>query len=495
MITARVWVHRALPLLAAAAALSYVGCHIFESLHDCNVDSDCALGSVCDPGKFCTPANGPIVVGVLLPMSGQLATIGQSQAVMFQYAETAINAAAGQAGVAGGRPIHFEVQDDKGDTTLAVTLANAFIQQRVAAIIGPLTSPQAEAVEAVTGPAEVLEITQSAGATALQTAQPPTNRYFFQTITSIARGSAPTIAFYAQCGPVGHPPCERMAVLRSNDATGGDYGTAIAAYAALRGSTIVADVQVPSTQLDVSDYADASASLFAPNPDCSALIVEPEVACNFLRSVAQNEHPSPGFFWIGSTNLDTSGFISSCIDNATTDRALGVLGADIDYDPPRYQYADLLSAYNAATQQSLASLPALAANAFDAAAVVALAIARAGGVTDRVTIRDAVWDVANDGPQKPAFTPATLSDAFETIRNGSTINYTGASSDIEFDPYGVVSEGTVAWNVVHTDGGAGCDGSCDSIAILQHFAETLPSDMEAGTARCCTEAGADGACP
>jgi ABC-type branched-subunit amino acid transport system substrate-binding protein len=488
----------AAPCLLFAMLATVANCNVFKSLPGCHADSDCALGDRCDSnGNFCTLDTGPIVVGVTLPLSGQLGSFGLQMKAMVDFAQTYINAQAALAGsevIFGGRQIEFSVVDDQGDDTIAAEQVQAFISARVAAIIGPIISSQCELVEPLTGSAQMLEITPSAGATQLQTLQPSgTDRYFFQTITSIARGTAPTMAMYATCPTAataeapGRAACKRLAILRSDDVTGQDYATAITTYAEKRGANVVVTVTVPEAQMEVSAYAGAVASLFAPQPDCAALIVLPQVACNFFRAAMLTESPfPPSSFWIGYSGLDTSDFVTSC--SVGTDLARGVSGGDDDFAPPRYQYTELLTAYNKATDAALATLPAYAPNVFDAAAVVALAIAQAGGVSDRVAIRNAVRTISD--PTQPVYSPGTLANAFKAIRAHTGVKYTGASSDINFDPYGVVSEATVAWRIVgqQGDGGAPCEGgSCgasDSIAIVAHFPETLPDDIEAGKAEC-----------
>jgi ABC-type branched-subunit amino acid transport system substrate-binding protein len=481
----------------ASVMMTGGACHVFDKLSNCSSDANCPLGQTCNTsGSFCELDTGPIVVGVTLPLSGQLQDFGQAMATMVQFAETYLNQAAGPTGIFGGRTIHFNIVDDQGDDNVALQQVQGFITGRVAAVIGPIISSQCELTEPVTGAAQVLEITPSAGATQLQTLQPAMDRYFFQTITSIGRGTAPAMTMYSTCPAPGRQPCHRLGILHSDDVTGQDYASTITAFAPLRDASVVVDVPVPTDQLAVSAYADAAAAFFAPNPDCGELIVLSQVACNFFRAVMQIQALPPSSFWIGYSGLDTTDFISAC--TITTDLADGVSGADDDFAPPRYQYAELLKVYNEGTNQSppLSTLPPYSPNIFDAAAVIALAIAEAGGVSDRVAIRNGLWAVTTPGSQ-PVFSPRTLSSAFDAVHAGNPIKYTGASSDIDFNPYGVCNEGTEVWQIQHQDGGPACEaGSCDSIVITGHFPETLPDLMEAGTAQCpCPgDAGAD-ACP
>jgi ABC-type branched-subunit amino acid transport system substrate-binding protein len=74
-------------------------------------------------------------------------------------------------------------------------------------------------------------------------------------------------------------------------------------------------------------------------------------------------------------------------------------------------------------------------NSYDAAAVVALAIEKAGEATG-TAIRDSIRDVANP----PGEEVSDIGEALRLIREGKEINYQGASGEITFDENGDVLE-------------------------------------------------------
>src|SRR5436190_518033 len=84
-----------------------------------------------------------------------------------------------------------------GVLALAVANAKTLVDHGVAAVIGPVRSAQVLKAQAMTYPAKVLHLTPTAGASALASSQPATDRYLFQTITSIRGGSASAIVRYA----------------------------------------------------------------------------------------------------------------------------------------------------------------------------------------------------------------------------------------------------------------------------------------------------------
>lgn len=80
-------------------------------------------------------------------------------------------------------------------------------------------------------------------------------------------------------------------------------------------------------------------------------------------------------------------------------------------------------------------------NSYDAAAVVALAIERAGEAKGRA-IRDNLRDVANP----PGVVITDIAEGLRLIRQGQDINYQGASGEITFDENGDVSGKCHVWN-------------------------------------------------
>jgi ABC-type branched-subunit amino acid transport system substrate-binding protein len=130
-----------------------------------------------------------------------------------------------------------------------------------------------------------------------------------------------------------------------------------------------------------------------------------------------------------------------------------VVGADIDTNPDtqeakvfRVLFNDFIGA------PELSAPPQWSANAFDAVTVLALAIQRAGSIRERERLRDAIFDVSNDGPGKTSFGPSNVDAALKAIRRGDPVNYTGASGRVEMDDFGVVANRSLIWRV--SPGGA-----------------------------------------
>jgi ABC-type branched-subunit amino acid transport system substrate-binding protein len=157
-------------------------------------------------------------------------------------------------------------------------------------------------------------------------------------------------------------------------------------------------------------------------------------------------------FWISHT-VAHQGALFESKDGNNQCIANGLQGGDINTAPATPNYVAIRSLYNAYWQLTVPEgqpdpeLPPFAANTYDAVALIALAIERAGALTDRKAIRDGLRAVANYEPGKDTYAAADFGEAVRALRRGEAINYDGASGSIEFDDYGVVANGTVIWGV------------------------------------------------
>ena len=116
------------------------------------------------------------------------------------------------------------------------------------------------------------------------------------------------------------------------------------------------------------------------------------------------------------------------------------------YTRPASPAGPALDAYNAAMKKaypkSLGKL--FAAQTYDAAFVLALAIAKAGS-TDRGKIRDALRAVGNGKGMK--IQPGQWKEALAAIAAGKEIDYAGATGNIDFDKDGDIAGSYNRWTI------------------------------------------------
>ena len=112
-------------------------------------------------------AAAPIKIGAVMPLTGQVASFGQSAQKGIQMLEKETN----KAGGINGRKVQFIFQDDQATAVNAVTVGKKLItDDGVVAIVGPLTSTSANAlapiaqsykIPMVTGTATNIKVTQA----------------------------------------------------------------------------------------------------------------------------------------------------------------------------------------------------------------------------------------------------------------------------------------------------------------------------------------------
>jgi len=133
-------------------------------------------------------------------------------------------------------------------------------------------------------------------------------------------------------------------------------------------------------------------------------------------------------------------------DTTSPTSAEGVYGTNVDSNPATREFSDFKNLYTTRfpLPPDKTTLPGNTANQYDAAILVALAVAQAGTATDTVKLRDALFAVSKSGK---AYGPGQLREAFAAIANGDDIDYAGASGNCDFDDYGNVVGDFIIWKV------------------------------------------------
>ena len=401
----------------------------------------------------------PIVIGVSLGLTGDLDTFAGPLRDAVRAAEGQINAGGGLL----GRPVRFDVQDDRSDEGAFVAgVANGFVKDNVVAVIGPVGSQQVVLTQKIYADKQIIQISPSATSTDLSTIQDPADRFFFRTTPADDFQGAAVILFAQKTpkglGDGGAPlaeggalvTCNRLAIVNIDNSYGNSMSEVIASNFPKRGAsrTIVHQKKLP---VDLAaSYATEAAELVKSNPECVALVSYEKVAAQFVRDVkltpGYQALADKGLFFIGTDGVFTPGFLQLSRENRADDTsastAEGVFGTNPDTQPGTKEYNEFKAIYRSYFPE-LPDAPPFTANTYDAAILIALAIQQAGTITDHVAIREALRKVSTaDG--KP-FTPAQVGDALLALRDGQDINYKGASGNVDFEPNGNVKAGFIVW--------------------------------------------------
>lgn len=111
----------------------------------------------CSGSKGAT-SGGTIKIGVVMPLSGQDATFGQSGQKGLQLLEKQTNAAGG----INGKQVQFVFEDDQATAATAVQVGQKLISDGVVAIVGPLTSTSANALAPICQSSKIPMVTGTA---------------------------------------------------------------------------------------------------------------------------------------------------------------------------------------------------------------------------------------------------------------------------------------------------------------------------------------------
>ena len=401
----------------------------------------------------------PIVIGVSLGLTGDLDTFAGPLRDAVRAAEGQINAGGGLL----GRPVRFDVKDDKSDEgTFVASVATGFANDNVVAVIGPVGSQQVVLTQKIYADKQIIQISPSATSTDLSTIQEPNNRFLFRTTPADDFQGAAVILF-AQKTPLGlgdggapvvdggaPATCNRLAIVNIDNSYGNSMAEVIATNFPKRGpGRIIVLQKKVSVDLEPS-YATLAAELVKAAPECVALISYEKTAAQFVRDVkltaGYQALADKGLFFIGTDGVFTPGFLKLSRENQADDTSVstaeGVLGTNPDTQPGTKEYNEFKAIYRSYFPQ-LPDAPPFTANTYDAAILIALAIQQAGSVTDHLAIREALRKVSTE-PGRP-FTPAQVGEALLALRDGQDINYKGASGNVDLEPNGNVKAGFIVW--------------------------------------------------
>ena len=414
------------------------------------------------------------VIGVSDSLSGALKGIGGPLQNAVRVAETYINSNGGIL----DKQVKFVILDDTSDETpgdsspVSKTIAK-LLGQGVSAVIGPNGSAQVGAVQNALYMNQVIQITATGTSTALtgcaagvttDCTQPLQDRYLFRTVPADDFQGRAVVRFAVAGPPGSHPSgdagssgavCKRLALFYVSNS----YGTKMAQVVkdnfpnASGGGTIVTDISVATTVQ--ADYQTQVNQIIAAKPDCLSMITYDDVGDKFLTDLkAAIASPPSGwnssFFVIGTDGTYTQDLIDNGrlnkADPSSPTVAEGVYGTNPDTNPLTSDYSDFKNRYVSQFPLSdgKTDVDPYAANEFDAAMLIALAIAQAGGTSDKVALRDALYKVASKGK---VHGPGDLTGALQDIQNGIDIDYSGASGPVDLDPAGNVTAGYIIWHV------------------------------------------------
>ena len=416
---------RFIRLSGAAGAAALAGCSSQEELQgdggdggssDGSDGSDSGDGSDSEDGDDGGSSGGePIGVGVVIPFSGDLSDFGQPMLNGLRMAQEDINAAGGPL----GREIELFDEDSETSSTAGVNAANSLVNtQGVPALIGAVSSGVTISIaQSVTIPNDVLQITSASSSPTISTLED--DDLVFRTRTNdrfIAQVMAQIIE---------DDGADSAAVLYINN----DFGAALAdTFEETFSGTTTAAVGYESGQ---SSYQQALSKLYADDPEFVAYAGYPESGTTILNQWNEEGY---GGNWVLHTSLLSQDFLNNVgaeiLNGMYGVRTLpptgdATSGFESDY-ADAYPDADLFSPYSW--------------NSYDALVSYALAVHHAG-TTDPNAVKESMRPVSN--PDGETVSYAEVGDGFDLIDDGTAIDYSGPSGQVNYDENGDVASDMV----------------------------------------------------
>ena len=364
---------------------------------------------------------GDVQIGTVLPVSGDLSTLGPAMQKAIDLAFDLVNESGG---VNGGNlsAVHRDSgTSEQGGTDAASGLVNV---DGVKVLMGAVSSGVTIAIaESVTIPGGVLHISPASSSNAITVLAD--DDMVFRTRVRDAIKSQVLAELAVAAG------YSRVSTTYVNNAYGASLNDSfIEAFEGMGGTVTAAASHELGQASYVSELRDASEG----SPEVLVTIAYPDSGQTLLREAAEGGYFDDYMF----VDVTKSQSMFDAIGGNYFEGDFGVSPGAPDSPAVR----DFHRLYDERTDGD--SSASLITEAFDAAVVLALAIEMAGS-DDPVEVRDALRPIANAPGEIVG--PGDVAKALELVRDGKDINYVGASGEIDFDENGDVVSTMRVWSI------------------------------------------------
>jgi branched-chain amino acid transport system substrate-binding protein len=370
-------------------------------------------------------------VGMVVSLTGPAGRYGQAASKSVELAFRELNNAAGGQGIAGCK-LAIDLRDDQSQGSIGVDQARQLVDlKRVPAIIGGvISSVTMPIVTSVTAPAGVVQISPASSTPSLTklAMQGKTNGWFFRTITADSQQGTAAARYALDQG------MKSLAIIYVNN----DFGVNMLAefrraYQALGGKITAATPYNP----EQSSYNAEVTKALNGDPPALYFIGYPGDGTTIVRTWVQQGGPQR---FLLNDGMNTADFIKG-VGPKFLNNAYGTSSGDT-----RTPSTDFFAkAYPAMSGGFDAESPA-ADRAFDAAAILGLAVAQAGKF-DAAAIRIAIRKVTAPGGEVVYAGPQGFARALQLIRQKKPVRYVGVIGPVQFDNYGDIAGPFRTWKI------------------------------------------------
>jgi branched-chain amino acid transport system substrate-binding protein len=370
-------------------------------------------------------------VGMVVSLTGAAGRYGQAASKAVELAFNDLNQAAGARGIAGCK-LAFDVRDDQSQGSVGVDQARQLVDlKKVPAIIGgSISSVSIPMLTSVTAPAGVLQISPSSSTPSFTklAMEGKTNGWFFRTVTADALQGTAAAKYALDQG------FKALAIIYVNN----DFGVNMAAefrraYQALGGRITGITAYNP----DQSSYNAEVTKALQGDPPALYFIGYPGDGTTIVRTWIQQGGPQRFLLNDGMNSADfIKGVGRQYLNNAYGTSSGSTKTPSTDY---------FAKTYPAMSGGFDAGSPA-ADRAFDAAAILGLAIAQAGKF-EAAAIRTAIRHVTAPGGEVVYAGPQGFARALQLIREKKPVRYVGVIGPVQFDKYGDIAGPFRTWKI------------------------------------------------
>jgi ABC-type branched-subunit amino acid transport system substrate-binding protein len=369
-----------------------------------------------------------ITIGVVMGLTGPAGAYGQAGAKAVGMAFRDFN----DAGGVNGCKLETDTRDSQSQGTVAVDQAMQLVNiEKVPVIIGGIiSSVTIPILTSVTAPAGVVQVSPASSSPTLTELgrEGKTHGLFFRTITSDALQGTAAARFALKEG------LRKLAIVYVNN----DFGVNLvrefkAAYEKL-GGTITSITPYNPSQSSYSAEVDKALS---GSPQALYLVSYPVDGATIARAWISAGGPQK---FLLNDGMNSSDFIKAVGAQYLND-AYGTSSGTTETPSTKYFYANF-AAYSGGIQPDA---PA-ADRSYDAGAIVALALAKAGK-PDAAAIKTAIPEVVAPGGTPIYAGQAEFAKALGLIKEGKPIRYEGVIGPVEFDQYGDITGPFRLWRI------------------------------------------------
>lgn len=371
--------------------------------------------------------------GMVVSLTGAAGRFGQAAAKSVELAFNGLNQAAGASGIAGCK-LGVDLRDAQSQGSVAVDQARQLVDIRKVPVIigGIISSVSIPIVTSVSAPAGVVQISPASTSPTLTRlgTEGKTNGWFFRTITSDALQGTAAAKFAIDQG------MRSMTIIHVNN----DFGVNMVAefrkaYEALGGKILDA---VPYNAQQSNYNAEVTRALKS-DPQMLYFVGYPGDGTTIVRTWVQQGGPQR---FLLNDGMNSADFIKG-VGPQFLGNAFGTSSGTTS--TPSTEYFG--TAYPAMSGGFDAKAPA-ADRAFDAGAILGLAVAHAGKF-EAAAIRDSIRKVTEPGGEVVHAGPTGFSRALQLIREKKPVRYVGVIGPVQFDRNGDITGPFRTWRIVN----------------------------------------------